>query len=219
MRAEIEHQTFDWESLCDLATPANVLISRLTKPENKKFAGMRLSEIAAAQGKDWIETMMDLVLTEHNRVETTYFMMDEANVRLNLLQPWIKIGTDAPGIDVTTFQGLMHPRALGTFPRILGKYVRDEQLMPLEEAVRKMTSATATRLSIQDRGVLKAGMFADVVVFDPATISDKATYEKAVESAGVREVFVNGVGVVRRGAHTGAKPGRIMRGPGSTTTP
>jgi N-acyl-D-amino-acid deacylase len=219
MRAEIEHQTFDWESLCDLATPSNVLISRLTKPENKKFAGLRLNEIAAAQGKDWIEAMMDLVLTEHNRVETTYFMMDEANVRLNLLQPWMKIGTDAPGIDVTTFQGLMHPRALGTFPRILGLYVREEHLMPLEEAVRKMTSATATRLSIQDRGVLKPGMFADVVVFDPATISDKATYEKAVESVGVRDVFVNGVGVVRRGAHTEAKPGRIVRGPGSVTTP
>jgi N-acyl-D-amino-acid deacylase len=219
MRAEIEHQTFDWESLCDLATPSNVLISRLTKPETKKFAGLRLNEIAAAQGKDWIETMMDLILTEHNRVETTYFMMDEANVRLNLLQPWIKIGTDAPGIDVATFQGLMHPRALGTFPRILGLYVREEHLMPLEEAIRKMTSATATRLSIQDRGVLKAGMFADVVVFDPATIGEKATYEKAAESVGVRELFVNGVGVVRNGVHTGAKPGRIVRGPGAAKAP
>jgi N-acyl-D-amino-acid deacylase len=163
--------------------------------------------------------MMDLILTEHNRVETTYFMMDEANVRLNLLQPWIKIGTDAPGIDVATFQGLIHPRALGTFPRILGLYVREEHLMPLEEAVRKMTSATATRLSMQNRGVLKADMFADVVVFDPATIGEKATYEKAVESVGVHEVFVNGVGVVRNGVHTGAKPGRIIRGPGSVATP
>ena len=215
LRAEIEHQTFDWESLCVLATPRNVLISRLNKPENRQFAGMRLSEIAAAQGKDWIDAMMDLVLSEHNRVETTYFMMDEANVRLNLTQPWIKIGTDAGAVDPATFQGLVHPRSLGTFPRILGYYVREERLMPLEEAVRKMTSATATRLSLHDRGLLKPGMYADVVVFDPATIIDKATFERPVQaSIGVRDVFVNGVGVIRGGTHTGAKPGRIVRGPG-----
>ncbi len=215
MRAEIEHQTYDWEDLCELGTPANVLISRLNKPENKQYAGKRLSEIASARGKDWIETMMDLVLTEHNRVETTYFLMDEANVKLNLVQPWIKIGTDAGGIDAATFQGLVHPRALGTFPRILGHYVRDEQLLPLEDAVRKMTSATATRLSLQDRGLLRPGMYADVVVFDPKTIIDKATYEQPLQlSVGVRDVFVNGVAVVSNGAHTGAKPGRIVRGPG-----
>jgi N-acyl-D-amino-acid deacylase len=214
MRAEIEHQTYDWEDLCELGTPANVLISRLNKPENKQYAGKRLSDIAAAQGKDWIEAMMDLVLTEHSRVETTYFLMDEANVRLNLMQPWMKIGTDAGGIDPATFQGLVHPRALGTFPRILGRYVRDEQLLPLEDAVRKMTSATATRLSLHDRGLLAPGMFADVVVFDPATIIDKATYEEPLQlSVGVRDVFVNGVAVVSAGAHTGAKPGHIVRGP------
>ena len=217
MRAEIEHQTYDWESLCELATPPNVLISRLLKAENRQYAGMRLSAIAAAKGKDWIETVMDLVLSEHNRVETTYFMMDEANVRLNLMQPWMKIGTDAPGIDPTTFQGLMHPRAMGTFPRILGRYVRDESLMPLEEAIRKMTSATATRLSLHDRGLIKPGMYADLVVFDATTINDKATYEQPLQlSVGVRDVFVNGVGVVRAGAHTGAKPGRIVRGPAYT---
>jgi N-acyl-D-amino-acid deacylase len=214
MRAEIEHQTYDWEDLCELGTPANVLISRLNKPENKQYAGQRLSDIATAQGKDWIEAMMDLVLTEHSRVETTYFLMDEANVRLNLMQPWMKIGTDAGGIDPATFQGLVHPRALGTFPRILGRYVRDEQLLPLEDAVRKMTSATATRLSLHDRGLLAPGMFADVVVFDPATIIDKATYEEPLQlSVGVRDVFVNGVAVVSAGAHTGAKPGHIVRGP------
>lgn len=214
MRAEIEHQTFDWENLCELATPANVLISRLNKPEMKQYAGKRLSEIAAAMNKDWIEAMMDLVLTEHNRVETTYFMMDEENVRMNLQQPWIKIGTDAGAVDPATFQGLVHPRSLGTFPRILGRYARDEPVMPLEEAVRKMTSATATRLSLHDRGLLKPGMYADVVVFDPATIIDKATYEQPIQvSVGVRDVFVNGIGVVRGGAHTGAKPGRIVRGP------
>lgn len=215
MRAEIEHQTFDWESLCELATPPNVLISRLLQPANRQYSGKRLSEIAMAMNKDWIETMMDLVLTEHNRVETTYFMMDEANVRLNLQQPWMKIGTDAGAVDPTTFKGLVHPRSLGTFPRILGHYARDEQLMPLEDAVRKMTSATATRLSLHDRGLLKPGMFADVVVFDPKTIIDKATFEDPVQvSIGVRDVFVNGTAVIRGGTHTGAKPGQIVRGPG-----
>ncbi len=215
MRAEIEHQTFDWESLCELATPPNVLISRLLQPANRQYSGKRLSEIAIAMNKDWIETMMDLVLTEHNRVETTYFMMDEANVRLNLQQPWMKIGTDAGAVDPATFKGLVHPRSLGTFPRILGHYARDEQLMPLEDAVRKMTSATATRLSLHDRGLLKPGMFADVVVFDPKTIIDKATFEDPVQvSIGVRDVFVNGTAVIRGGTHTGAKPGQIVRGPG-----
>ena len=215
MRAEMEHQTFDWENLCELATAENVLISRLNAPTLKQYAGLRLSAIATAMKTDWIETVMNLVLTEHNRVETTYFMMDEANVRMNLQQPWIKIGTDAGAVDPATFTGLVHPRALGTFPRILGHYVRDEKLLPLEEAVRKMTSATATRLSLHERGLLKPGMFADVVVFDPNTIVDKATYEQPLQaSIGVRDVFVNGVAVLRGGVHTGAKPGQIVRGPG-----
>jgi dihydroorotase/N-acyl-D-amino-acid deacylase len=215
MRAEMEHQTFDWENLCELATPQNVLISRLSAPALAPYAGLRLSAIADAMKTDWIEAVMNLVQTEHNRVETTYFMMDEDNVRLNLRQPWMKIGTDAGAVDPATFKGLVHPRALGTFPRILGHYVREEHLMPLEEAVRKMTSATATRLSLHDRGLLKPGMFADVVVFDPRTIIDKATYEAPLQvSIGVRDVFVNGVQVLRDGTHTGAKPGHIVRGPG-----
>ncbi len=215
MRAEMTVQTFEWENLCELATPQNVLISRLNSPTLARYGGMRLATIADSMKTDWIEAVMNLVLTEHNRVETTYFMMDEDNVRLNLRQPWMKIGTDAGGIDPTNFRGLVHPRALGTFPRILGHYVRDEQIMPLEEAVRKMTSATATRLSLHDRGLLKPGMYADVVIFDPRTIIDKATYEQPLQlSVGVRDVFVNGVAVLRGGVHTGAKPGQIVRGPG-----
>ena len=215
MRAEMEHQTFDWENLCELATPPNVLISRLNAPSLLPYAGMRLSAIADAMKTDWIEAVMNLVQTEHNRVETTYFMMDEDNVRMNLRQPWMKIGTDAGAIDPATFTGLVHPRALGTFPRILGRYVREERLMPLEEAVRKMTSATATRLSLHQRGLLKPGMYADIVLFDPHTIIDKATFEKPLQpSIGVRDVFVNGIAVLRDGVHTGAKPGHIVRGPG-----
>ena len=219
MRAEIEHPTYDWENLCELATPENVLISRLNSPALAQYAGKRLNEIAAGMKTDWVEAVMNLVLAEHNRVETTYFLMSEANVRLNLQQPWMKIGTDAGAIDPATFKGLIHPRALGTFPRILGYYVRDEGVLPLEEAVRKMTSATATRLSLHERGLIKPGMFADVVVFDPETIADKATFEQPLQaSVGVRDVFVNGVAVLRNGSHTGAKPGRIMRGAAARVT-
>ncbi len=215
LRAEMERATFDWENMCELATPPNVLISRLNTPALAQYAGKRLDVIAAAMNTDWIEAVMNLILGERNRVETTYFLMDEANVRLNLQQSWMKIGTDAGAVDPATFRGLVHPRALGTFPRILGRYVRDERLIPLEDAIRKMTSATATRLSLHQRGLLKPGMFADVVVFDPATIADQATFAQPLQvSTGVRDVFVNGVAVLRGGAHTGAKPGQIVRGPG-----
>jgi dihydroorotase/N-acyl-D-amino-acid deacylase len=215
IRAEIENQTEDWENLCVLSTPGNVLILGLDRPENRQYIGMRLDAIAAAQNKDWIETAFDLVLSERQRVGTIYFMMDESNVRLQLQQPWMKFGTDAGGPDPATARGLTHPRAYGTFTRILGKYVRDEQVIPLEDAIRKMTSAVTTRLNIQDRGVLREGLFADVVVFDPATIRDVATFEVPHQvSVGVKHVLVNGVAVVKDAVHTGALPGRALRGPG-----
>lgn len=205
-----------WESLCELATPAGALVMGFDKPENKQWAGKRLSEIASAMGKDWIETAMDLLASEGQRIGTVYFMMSEDNVKLGLRQPWMKFGTDAGGADPDSSKGeLTHPRTYGTYPRILGKYVRDEKVIGLEDAIRKMSSAVATRLSIADRGVLRAGMYADIVVFDPATIADKATFEQPHQlSVGMRHVFVNGVAVVRDGAHTGAKPGMIVRGPG-----
>lgn len=215
IRDEIENQTEDWENLCTLATPEGVLILGLNRPENREWAAMRLSEIAAARNKDWIETAFDLVLSEQQRVGTIYFMMDEANVRLQLQQPWMKFGTDAGGPDPETARGLTHPRAYGTFTRILGKYVRDENVITLEDAIRKMSSAVTTRLAIQERGLLREGMYADVVVFDPATIADLATFEEPHQlSIGVQHVFVNGVAVVRAGVPTGAKPGRALRGPG-----
>ena len=215
MRAEIENQTEDWENLCVLSTPENVLILGVREPQNAQYAGMRLSEIAAAQGKDWIETAFDLVLSERQRVGTIYFMMDEANVRLQLQQPWIKFGTDAGGPDPETARGLTHPRAYGTFPRILGRYVREQNVIPLEDAIRKMTSAVTTRLGIQERGVLREGMFADIAIFDPETIIDVATYDEPHQvSRGVHHVLVNGVPVVRDARVTGALPGRALRGPG-----
>ena len=218
IRQEVAHATSEWENLCELASPAGVLITNLRRPENQPYIGKHLSEIAQMKGGDYLDAAMDLILSEHSRVETTYFLMSEENVKLQLQQPWMKIGTDAGGPDPDSVRALVHPRTFGNYPRILGKYVRDEHVIGLEDAIRKMTSAVATRLSLHDRGVLVPGMFADVVVFDPATIADRATYEQPKQlSVGVRDVWVNGVQVIRDGQHTGAKPGRALRGPGYRT--
>jgi N-acyl-D-amino-acid deacylase len=215
IRAEILNPTSQWENLCDLAGPENVLITRFVAQENVPFAGKRLTEIAAAKGKDWIDTALDVILADRRRVETIYFLMNEENVKLQLQQPWMKFGTDAGGFDPDSARGLTHPRAYGNYTRILGKYVRDEGVLPLEDAIRKMSSAVATRLSIQDRGVLKEGMFADIVVFDPRTVADRATFEQPHQlSVGMQHVFVNGQAVVLDGKHTGTLPGRVVRGPG-----
>ena len=215
IRAEMDRVQDEWEALCQLGTPNGVLVLGLNKPENQKYVGKRLDEIAQMMGKDWEETVRDLLISEEQRIGTVYFMMSEENVKTKLKQPWMKFGTDAGGSDPDSAKGLTHPRSYGNYPRILGKYVRDEKVMPLEEAIRKMSSAVATRLSIGDRGVLKNGMWADIVVFDPDTIADKATFEKPHQlSVGMKYVLVNGVTVVRDGKHTGAKPGMIVRGPG-----
>jgi N-acyl-D-aspartate/D-glutamate deacylase len=162
-----------------------------------------------------VDALIDLTLEENAGLGAMFFIASEENLALQMRQPWIKFGTDAGGMDPDSAKYLTHPRSYGTFPRILGRYVRDQGVMPLEEAVRKMTSAVATRLSLEDRGILREGMYADVVVFDPATIIDRATYERPHQlSTGVRHVFVNGVAVVSDGRHTNAKPGRIVRGPG-----
>jgi N-acyl-D-amino-acid deacylase len=212
---EVAHPTSEWEDMCGLASPAGVLITSLRQPQNQQYIGKRLSEIAAMKNANYLDAAMDLILSEHNRVETTYFLMNEDNVKLQLQQPWMKIGTDAGGPDPDSVRALVHPRTFGNYPRVLGKYVRDEHVIPLEDAIRKMTSAVADRLSLHDRGVLKLGMFADIVVFDPATIADRATYEQPKQlSVGVRHVLVNGTPVIRDGVHTGAKPGRALRGPG-----
>jgi N-acyl-D-amino-acid deacylase len=215
IREEVLHPTTPWENLVGLSTPEEVLVLGLEKPALKKYAGMRLSEIARSEGKPWVDTAIDLLLAERQRIGTIYFMMSEENIKLQLRQPWIKFGTDAGGHDPEKPDGLVHPRSYGTFPRILGKYVREEGVLTLEDAIRKMTSATAARLSIRDRGLVREGFRADLVVFDPSTIGDRATYDAPHQtSVGVRDVFVNGVAVVRDGKHTGALPGRIVRGPG-----
>lgn len=212
---EILNQKSEWENLGSLATPDGILILGLSKPENQKYVGKRLSEIAADMGKDWIEAAIELVLSEQQGIGTVYFMMTEENLELQMQQPWIKFGTDAGGEDPENPEGLVHPRSYGTYPRILGKYVREERVMTLEEAVQKMSSAVANRLFIRERGLLREGYYADIVIFDQKTIGDRATFEHPHQvSVGVHHVFVNGTSVIRSGRHTGSKPGRIVRGPG-----
>jgi len=143
------------------------------------------------------------------------FTMSEENVQMQIKWPWVVIGTDAGGMDPDSATGVVHPRAYGSYPRILGRYVREAKLFTLEDAVRKMSSGVAARLGIRDRGMLREGMFADIVVFDEKTIIDKATPEQPHQlSVGVKHVFVNGVQVLADGKHTGAKPGKIVRGSG-----
>jgi dihydroorotase/N-acyl-D-amino-acid deacylase len=205
-----------WENLCQLATPENVLLLGLRQPQHAPLVGKRLAEAARTLGKEWPDVVIDLLVAERQRIGTIYFLMSEDNVRLQLRQPWMKFGTDAGGTDPDSARGTMgHPRAYGSFPRIMGRYVRDEQVIPLEDAVRKATSAVATRLSLQQRGILREGFYADLVLFDPATIAERATYENSHQlSTGVVWVLVNGVPVVAEGRPTGATPGRVLRGPG-----
>lgn len=222
IHAEVLADGPEWENFGTLSTPEGVLVTSVgdAGPDGgstgaEGYVGMRLSEVAAEMGVDWVEAAMEITLMTSGHASMVIFMMSEENVAMQMRQPWIKFGTDASGFDPADVTGMVHPRSYGTYPRILGKYVRDEAVITLEDAVRKMTSAVATRLSIHDRGVLRAGMYADVVVFDPETVTDRATFEDPHQlSVGVEEVFVNGVQVLRGGEHTGAKPGRIVRGPG-----
>lgn len=217
IRAEALNPAGDWEAMVDLCGPEGVMPVGFHQPENQRYVGKRLAEIAAIRGQAWVDAAMDLLAAEGQRIGTIYFMMDEANVRLQLQQPWLTIGTDAGGLDPAWAKllGPYHPRAYGSYPRILGKYVREEKVISLEEAVRKMSSAVASRLCLRERGLLREGFLADVVVFDPDTIGDRATFDDPHQlSVGVRDVWVNGARVLANGVHTGAKPGRLVAGPG-----
>ena len=216
IKREIAQEKTDWENLGQLAGPEGILITTLKQPENQPYIGKRLNEIAAMKNEDWRDAAMDLILSERTRVEATYFLMSEDNIKLQLRQPWIKFGIDGRGVDPEQMKGqLAHPRAYGTFPRVLGLYVREEKVLPLEDAVRKMTSAATRRLGIRDRGILQEGFFADIAVFNPDTVIDHSTFENPNQlSTGVEYVFVNGVAVVKAGKVTGEKPGVALRGPG-----
>lgn len=214
--AELTRGVTDSESLCELATPGGVMVVGFRDSTLKRFEGQRLDSIATALGRPWADAMIDIVVRERANVGALFFIASDENLRMQLRQPWVKFGTDADGWDPEKTDGeMVHPRTYGTYPQLLGQLSRDEQLMPLEEVVRRATADVAARLSIHDRGLLRPGMYADVVIFDPATVADRATYvDPHRVAAGIRHVFVNGVEVVRDGTHTGAKPGRAVRGPG-----
>jgi N-acyl-D-amino-acid deacylase len=194
-----------------------VMLSSVLSPDLKKYEGHTLAEIGRAMGKDPRDAVMDLLIADHGESEVITSIMTEDDVKLALKDPLVAIGTDAGAMaeDGPLSDTKSHPRAWGSFPRILGKYVRDEQILTLEDAIRKMTSRPATRVGLSDRGILRAGMMADITVFDPATIRDVATFEDSNHYAtGVKWVFVNGRPVVADGAMTTERPGRALRGPG-----
>jgi N-acyl-D-amino-acid deacylase len=196
--------------------PAGVLVNSVRADSLQRYEGLRLDSIGRLRRQDPFDAAFDILVADRGGTSAIYFTMSEDDLRLALRQPWTSIGQDAGAVTPdSTSRGRGHPRAFGTFPRILGRYVRQDSLLSLEEAVRKMTSLAAQRVGLARRGVLAPGMYADVVLFDPATIVDHATFERPQQLAtGVRHVFVNGVAVVADGVVTGALPGRALRGPG-----
>jgi N-acyl-D-aspartate/D-glutamate deacylase len=193
-----------------------VMVATVFKPENKKYEGKRMDDVAKMMGKDPVDAVADLLADEEMAPYAVYFIMNDADVKLAMQQPWLGIGSDGSAVSTEmAFMGHPHPRFYGTFSRVLGHYVRVEKTLPLAEAVRKMTSLPAEVNGLSDRGVLRPGMAADITVFNADTISDKATFEDPLHySEGVEYVVVNGVLVVDRGKHTGAKPGRVLYGRG-----
>jgi len=215
IRAELLVLSDAWQALPMGIGPEGVLPIGFEKPENLQYAGKYLSEIAAMRGQHWLDAVIELLLCEQQRIFTIYFAMDEANVTLGLQQPWVKVSTDAGGVDPAWAKDLgpTHPRAYGSYPRVLAKYVREEKLLTLEDAIRKMSGAVAARLSLHDRGLLRPGYYADVVIFDAGTITDRAMFQDAHQlSTGIHSVWVNGTRVVRDGQHTGTTPGRVVSG-------
>lgn len=224
LRPQIKRDLLDenagYENLCVIAGPNNVMVMGFRRPEYRQYEGKRLDEIARGLGKDWADALIDLNIAENGQLGEILFLMSEENIRLQLKQPWIKFGTDAGAMDPANARGMTHPRTYGNFTRLLAKYVREEKVLTLEDAVRKASSAVAARLSLHDRGVLKEGMKADIVVFDEQAVADVATFENPHRlSVGMRYVFVNGIPVISDGVHTGAKPGQVVRGPGWTGGP
>ncbi len=214
---EMTTPTDTWENLYLGAGADNIICTGFKQDSLKWLTGKRLSEIAKLEGKSPEETIIDLVIRDHSRVEVIYFLMSEDNVRKEIVLPYMSFGSDAASMapEGVFLKSSTHPRAYGNFANLLGKYVRDEHLLPLEQAIYKLSALPAKQLKLKKRGTLKVGNYADIVVFDPATIKSNATYEKPQQLAsGVLDVFVNGIQVLKDGEHTGAKPGRAVYGPG-----
>ncbi|MFL6520892.1 MAG: amidohydrolase family protein [Chthoniobacterales bacterium] len=218
IKAEVQTPTDKWENLYLAAgSPEKILLSGFKSEKLKPLTGKSLAEIAKMRGKDPIETAMDLIAEDESRIDTIYFLMSEENVKKEIVKPWISFGSDeaSQAPEGNFMKSNCHPRAYGNFVRVLGKYARDEKVLTLEQAIRKLSALPATNLGLDHRGFVKEGMFADVVVFDPTTIGDRATFEKPHQYAvGMKHVFVNGAQVLKDGEHTGVKPGRALWGPG-----
>src|SRR5881392_361968 len=216
--AEVKVDSDKWENLYLAAgSPDHIILADFTSEKLKPFSNKSLAEAAKMRGKDPIETIMDLLVENEKPIGATYFLMSEENVKKEIAKPWISFGSDeaSQAPEGVFLKSTPHPRAYGTLARVLGKYARDEKLVTLPEAIRRLSALPATNLEFDHRGFLKEGMFADVVVFDPATISDRATFENPAQYAtGMKNVFVNGREVLKDGEHTGAKPGRALYGPG-----
>ena len=216
--AAIRTPSTEWENLYLAAgSPERVLLVEFKSEALKPLTGKTLAEVAKGRGEDPVDTIMNLVLEDRSRVGTVYFMMAEENLRRQIRLPWISFGSDASSMapEPPFTRSSAHPRAYGNFARLLGKYVREEKVIPLAEAVHRLSGLPATNLELEGRGFLKDGMFADVVVFDPETIADRATFEKPHQYAvGVKHVLVNGTRVLADGEHTGARPGRAVWGQG-----
>src|SRR5579864_3565365 len=217
LRREMTLPQDEWENLLLAAGGEGTLLVGFKNEALRGYTGKTLAEVARLRGKSVPDTAMDLVVEDGSRVQVVYFLMSEENVRRQIRLPWVSFGSDASSMSTegVFLKTSTHPRAYGNFARLLGKYVRDERVIPLEEAVRKLTSLPAATLHISRRGRLEPGYFADIVVFDPRTIADRSTYQTPhAYAVGVRHVWVNGVQVLRDGEHTGATPGRVVRGPG-----
>jgi dihydroorotase/N-acyl-D-amino-acid deacylase len=223
IKKEMATEHSDWENLyLGSGGASGILISGISSkdPAVKQYDGKTLAQVAAEQKKAPLDTLFDLVLADKAQTGAIYFIASENDLRFGLKQPWTSIGLDANelSLDGPLFEPQSHPRAFGSMPRFLGHYVRDEHLLPLEQAVRKITSLPAQRERLRDRGLLKTGYFADVTIFDPATIQDRATYEKPTQlSEGVQYVFVNGELEYMASGVTGVKTGKVLRGPGQST--
>ena len=218
IKAEVKIDSDKWENLyLSAGSPDRIILVGFKSEKLKPLTGKSLAEVAKIRGKDPIDTAMDLVAEDESRIGAVYFMMSEENVKKEIAKPWISFGSDeaSQAPEGVFLKSNPHPRAYGNFARVLGKYVRDEKAIALPEAIRRLSALPATNLGLDHRGFLKEGMFADLVVFDPATIADHATFEKPQQYAtGVKHVFVNGTQVIKDGEHTGAKPGRALWGPG-----
>lgn len=220
IHAEMIVKPKDWENLCLAAGPEGLLILGVRTDALKPLIGRTVADVAKERGKDWADVVIDLVLEDRSRIGSAFFLMSEDNVKKQIKLPWVSFGSDAGSMapEGAFLSSSQHPRAYGNFARLLGKYVRDERVITLQDAIRRFSGLPADNLKLKDRGYLKPGMFADVVVFDPATVADRATFEKPHQySVGVRDVLVNGVPVFLGGSHTGATPGRALRGAGAVT--